>query len=206
LAAVLGGTQSLHTNSRDDALGLPTEDSVRIALRTQQIIAHESGITDTVDPLAGSYLVEHLTNEIERRAEEYLTKIQEMGGALAAIERGYMQREIQESAYHYQRQIETKQEIVVGVNEYVTEEKHMLKSLQVDPAVRERQMARLQALRARRDNVRAQQLLNGLALVARGKDNLLPPMLACVEAGVTLGEICQVLRQEFGEYRPITVV
>jgi len=206
LAAVLGGTQSLHTNSRDEALNLPTEDSVRIALRTQQIIAHESGIADTIDPLAGSYFVERLTDEIERRAEAYLARIEEMGGALSAIERGYMQREIQESAYRYQKQVETEQAIVVGVNDYLTEEKHALEPLRVDPAVRERQIARLQVWRARRDKARVQQSLHALAWAARGNDNLLPPILACVEANATLGEICQVLRQEFGEYQPVAFI
>ena len=206
LAAVLGGTQSLHTNSRDEALSLPTEGSVRIALRTQQIIAHESGVADSVDPLAGSYLIEHLTDEIEARAQEYLQRIEDLGGALAAIERGYMQREIQESAYRYQKQVQNKQAIVVGVNEFIAEDQQQLRPLRVDPAVQAQQCERLRTLRERRDNARVQQLLGELAAAARGSDNLLPVMLACVEAYATLGEICQVLRDVFGEYRPEAVV
>jgi methylmalonyl-CoA mutase N-terminal domain/subunit len=202
LAAVLGGTQSLHTNSRDEALSLPTEDSVRIALRTQQIIAAESGVADSIDPLAGSYLVERLTDEIERRANEYIERIESMGGALAAIQRGYMQREIQDSAYRYQRQVQAKQAIVVGVNEHLAEEREPLRPLRVDPAVQARQRERLRALRERRDNARVQALLGALAAAARGNANLLPPVLDCVEAYATLGEVCHVLRDVFGEYRP----
>ncbi|GAI50074.1 unnamed protein product, partial [marine sediment metagenome] len=151
LAAVLGGTQSLHTNSRDEALSLPTEKSVEIALRTQQIIAHESGVANTIDPLAGSYYVEALTNEIERSAQEHIEKIDGMGGALAAIERGFIQREIQESAYRYQRAVEQGEQIVVGINEFVVQEKTTWRRLKVDPVVRKRQIERLHALRERRD-------------------------------------------------------
>jgi methylmalonyl-CoA mutase N-terminal domain/subunit len=202
LAAVLGGTQSLHTNSYDEALALPSEEAVRIALRTQQIIAHESGVTDTVDPLAGSYYVESLTREIEEKAEEYIKRIDAMGGAIRAIESGYIQREIMESAYRYQKEIEARERIVVGVNEYVIEEeKRALKLLKVDPAVRDRQIARLQEVRRRRDNVRVGELLAKLEEAARGSDNLMPVILECVEAYVTLGEICDVLRKVFGEYR-----
>ena len=206
LAAVLGGTQSLHTNSRDEALSLPTEKSVQIALRTQQIIAHESGIANTIDPLAGSYCIEALTNEIERRALEYIKKIDEMGGALAAIERGFIQREIQESAYRYQRAVERGEQIVVGVNQFVVEEETPLRRLRVDPAVRERQIARLRALKERRDSEKAQNLLTRLKETARGEENLLPIILECVEAYATLGEICGVLREVFGEYEPPMVV
>jgi len=207
LAAVLGGTQSLHTNSRDEALSLPTEESVRIALRTQQIIAHESGVADTVDPLAGSYYVEYLTGELERRAREYIRQIEAMGGALAAIERGFIQQEIMESAYRYQKEIEAGERIVVGVNEYVMpEEERKLRILRVDPAVQERQSRRLAALRARRDNERVQKLLAELGEAARGKDNLMPCIIRCVEAYATLGEICDVLRDAFGEYRPTTIL
>ena len=206
LAAVLGGTQSLHTNSRDEALSLPTEESVRIALRTQQIIAHESGVADSIDPLGGSYMLERLTDEIECRAQEYLQRIEDLGGALAAIERGYMQREIQESAYHCQQQVQAKQAVVVGVNEFVTHEQAPLRPLRVDPAVQARQTERLRALRAQRDNARVQELLARLGVAARGTDNLLPVMLECVEAYATLGEICQILRDVFGEYRPETFV
>lgn len=202
LAAILGGTQSLHTNSYDEALALPSEEAVRIALRTQQIIAHESGVADTVDPLAGSYYVESLTREIEEKAEEYIRRIDAIGGALKAIELGYIQREIMESAYRYQKEIESGERIVVGVNEYVMEEeKRSLKLLKVDPAVREKQIARLQELRRRRDNVRVQELLSKLEEAARGTENLMTVILECVEAYATLGEICDVLRKVFGEYR-----
>ncbi|MBM4464210.1 MAG: methylmalonyl-CoA mutase [Chloroflexi bacterium] len=202
LAAVLGGTQSLHTNSRDEALSLPTEKSVQIALRTQQIIAHESGVANTMDPLAGSYYVEALTTEIEQRAQEYIEKIDTLGGALVAIERGFMQREIQESAYRYQRAVERGEQIVVGVNEFVVEEETTLRRLKVDPAVRERQIERLQALKERRDGDKVQTLLTRLREMAQGEENLLPIILECVEAYATLGEICGVLREVFGEYKP----
>jgi len=202
LAAVLGGTQSLHTNSYDEALALPSEEAVQIALRTQQIIAHESGVADTVDPLAGSYYVESLTSEIEEKAEEYIKRIDAMGGALRAIETGYIQREIMESAYRYQKEIESKERIVVGVNEYVMEEeKRSLKLLRVDPAVREKQIARLQELRRRRDNAKVQELLGKLEEAAKGTENLMPIILECVEAYATLGEICDILRKVFGEYK-----
>ena len=202
LAAVMGGAQSLHTNSRDEALSLPTEDSVQIALRTQQIIGYESGVADTVDPLAGSYYVEHLTDEIERRARVYIAEIDAMGGALAAIEAGYAQREIQEAAYQYQRAVEDKAAVVVGVNKFQVEERHHLERLRVDPAVEQAQQDRLAALRARRDSGRVAELLGQLETAAQGSDNLLPLFIACVEADVTLGEICGVLRDAWGEYRP----
>ena len=202
LAAVLGGTQSLHTNSRDEALSLPTEKSVEIALRTQQIIAHESGVANTIDPLAGSYYVEALTNEIERSAQKHIEKIDGMGGALAAIERGFIQREIQESAYRYQRAVEQGEQIVVGINEFVVQEKTTWRRLKVDPVVRKRQIERLHALRERRDGERVQNLLTRLRDTAQGEGNLLPIILACVEAYATLGEICGVLREVFGEYKP----
>ncbi|MFQ6101552.1 MAG: methylmalonyl-CoA mutase [Anaerolineae bacterium] len=206
LAAVLGGTQSLHTNSRDEALSLPTEESVQIALRTQQIIAYESGVADTIDPLAGSYYVEYLTDEIEWRSEEYIEKIDAMGGALPAIEQGFIQREIQDSAYRYQKEIESQDRIVVGVNQFVVEEGATLRRLKVDPAVRERQMARLAALRARRDSERVGSLLARLKEAAQGDDNLMPVILKCVEAYATLGEICDVLRGVFGEYKPMVTI
>ena len=202
LAAVLGGTQSLHTNSHDEALSLPTEKSVQIALRTQQIIAHESGVANTIDPLAGSYCVEALTNEIERRAQEYIEKIDAMGGALAAIEHGFVQREIQESAYRYQLEIEEEARVVVGVNRFAVEEEMPLRRLKVDPVVQKRQIERLQALRARRDGEKVQNLLTRLGETAQGEENLPPIILECVEAYATLGEICGVLREVFGEYRP----
>jgi methylmalonyl-CoA mutase N-terminal domain/subunit len=202
LAAVLGGTQSLHTNSMDEAISLPTEKAVQVALRTQQILAHESGAADTVDPLAGSYAVEALTDEIERRAEEYLHKIDSMGGAIAAIERGYIQAEIQEAAYRAQKCVEDREQIVVGVNEYVGGEAPDLETLLVDPAVEQRQSERLQALRARRDGARAAELLGRLTAEAKGSGNLMPIILECVERDLTLGEICGALRDVWGEYRP----
>ena len=205
LAAVLGGTQSLHTNSYDEALGLPTEESVRIALRTQQIIAHESGVADTVDPLAGSYFVERLTNEIEERAQAYIARIDELGGALRATELGYIQREIQEAAYRLQREIEAKERIVVGVNEYLEAEERVPEILRVDPAVVERQIRRLEALRARRDPARVEEALAALAEAAAGEANVMPRILAAVEAGATLGEIADTLREVFGEYQPAIV-
>ena len=208
LAAVLGGTQSLHTNSRDEALWLPTEESVRIALRTQQIIAHESGVTNTVDPLAGSYLVEHLTTEVERQAQAYIEKIDALGGALVAIEQGYVQQEIADSAYRYQREIETGSKIVVGVNEYqVDEEKMEMERLVVDPAIEERQQARLAALRARRNGERASALLSRIEAAARAPGKpLMGLFVTAVEADCTLGEICGVVRQVWGEYRPGTTL
>jgi methylmalonyl-CoA mutase N-terminal domain/subunit len=202
LAAVLGGTQSLHTNSMDEALWLPTERSVQVALRTQQIIAQESGVADTIDPLAGSYLIEHLTDEIERRAVEYINKIDEMGGALKAIELGYIQGEIQDSAYRTQQAIEKNEQLVVGVNSYQSDEKIHLDRLKVNPAIEESQQARLKSLRDQRDSGRVAQLLGQLENNARGIENLLPIFIECVENNITLGEICTVLRGVFGEYHP----
>ncbi len=205
LAAVLGGTQSLHTNSRDEALSLPTEQSVQIALRTQQIIAYESGVADSVDPLAGSYLIEKWTDEIERRAVEYIEKIDSLGGALRAIEQGFIQREIQESAYRWQLAVDRGEKIVVGVNRFQVEEELNLDLLRVDPAVGERQAARLRALRQRRDNEAVSAALSRLETAARGDDNLLPFILDAVEKYATLGEICGVLRGVFGEYQAPTL-
>jgi len=208
LAAVLGGTQSLHTNSLDEALWLPTEESVRIALRTQQIIAHESGVANTVDPLAGSYVVEYLTNEIERQAQAYIEKIDAMGGVLVAIERGYIQQEIADAAYRYQQAVEKGERIVVGVNAYqIKEEARRLKRLVVDPAVEARQRERLAALRARRDAERVSAMLARVEAAARAPDQMLMPLfIAAVEAECTLGEICGVLRRVWGEYRPPTTL
>jgi methylmalonyl-CoA mutase N-terminal domain/subunit len=202
LAAVLGGTQSLHTNSMDEALGLPTEAAVRVALRTQQILAHETGVADTIDPLAGAFAVESLTDTIEARAEEYLAKIDAMGGALAAIENGFMQREIHEAAYQAQKDVEAGESIVVGVNAFAGGETPHLERMRVDPDVELRQRKRLADLRARRDGTRVAELLTRLAAAAEGTDNLLPALLECVEGDVTLGEICGRLRQVWGEYRP----
>jgi methylmalonyl-CoA mutase N-terminal domain/subunit len=201
LAAVMGGAQSLHTNSMDEALWLPTEKSVRVALRTQQIIAHESGVADSVDPLAGSYLVEYLTDEIERQANAYIQKIDEMGGALAAIESGYMQNEIQEAAYQYQKALEAKDQTLVGVNAFQVDEKLELESMRVDPEVETAQCNRLAELRQRRDPQCTAELLTRLETAACGSENLMPILIECVENNLTLGEICGVLRSVWGEYQ-----
>ena len=206
LAAVLGGTQSLHTNSMDEALALPTEQAARIALRTQQVIANESGVADTVDPLAGSYAIEQLTDEIENRTQEYLQKIDSMGGMLRAIESGYVQREIQESAYRYQRAIETEDAIVVGVNKYQVAEETPIPILTVDPAVEQAQIERVRAVRASRDVAAAEKTLAKLEEAAHGTENLLPRILDCVESQVTVGEIGNRLRQVWGEYRESATV
>ena len=206
LAAVLGGTQSLHTNSMDEALWLPTEKSVRVALRTQQIIAHESGVADTVDPMAGSYVIETLTDEIEAEAKAYIEKIDAIGGAMQAINQGYMQQEIQEAAYRTQRAIEKGDEVVVGVNDFQVEEQIELESLKVDPHVEEDQKARLVDLRARRDNDKVSELLGQLETAAKGTTPLMPLMVECAEANITLGEICGVLRDVWGQYRPPTFI
>ncbi len=202
LAAVMGGTQSLHTNSLDEALALPTESAVRIALRTQQIIAHEAGVADTVDPLAGSYAIEALTDEIEQRANVYLQHIDGLGGALRAIETGYMQREIQDAAYRWQQAVERNEAIVVGVNDFQSEETTEIERLRVDPAIEAQAAQRLAALRARRDAAATTALLERLANAAAGRDNLMPLLITCVEHDVTVGEICHTLRRVWGEYRP----
>jgi len=202
LAAVLGGTQSLHTNSMDEALWLPTEKSVRLALRTQQIIAFESGVPDSIDPLAGSYLIEYLTDEIERSAKEYLDRIDDMGGALIAVERGYMQMEIHNAAYAAQKAVERKEQIVVGVNDFKVEEVTGLERLKVDPAIETSQKRQLEALRKKRDPVRVSELVERIAAVARSSENLIPLFVESVENDVTLGEICHTLRQVWGEYQP----
>jgi methylmalonyl-CoA mutase N-terminal domain/subunit len=206
LAAVLGGTQSLHTNAMDEALALPTEDAARVALRTQQVIAHESGVADTADPLAGAYAVEHLTDEIERRAADYIHKIDAMGGMLHAIEIGYVQREIQEAAYQYQRAVETGAAVVVGVNRFRLDEEAPVRTLRIDPSVERAQIERLRALRGRRDNQQTEVSLTLLEDAARGTDNLLPRILACVEAHATVGEISHRLRRVWGEYREAVTV
>jgi methylmalonyl-CoA mutase N-terminal domain/subunit len=207
LAAVLGGTQSLHTNSRDEALWLPTEDSVRIALRTQQIIAHESGVADTVDPLAGSYAIEQLTDAIEQEAQVYIDKIDERGGALAAIQQGYVQGEIADAAYAYQKAVEEQEQILVGVNQFLVEEDHAaLERLVVDPAIEAQQRQRLARLRERRDQERVGGVLSRIEAAARGDENLVPLFIAAVESDVTLGEICDVLRDVWGEYQPVSSI
>ena len=203
LAAVLGGTQSLHTNSMDEALCLPSQEAVQIALRTQQLIAYETGVTDTVDPLAGSYYVEALTREIYERAEKYIKTIDEMGGAVAAIEQGYIQREIQDSAYTYQREIEKEERIVVGLNRFQVEEEKPTNLLRVDPAVRIAQIERLKELRSERDNNKVTNCLSILKQGAKGNDNLMPLILEAVKAYATLGEICNTLREVFGEYQQV---
>ncbi len=202
LAAVMGGTQSLHTNSMDEALALPTEQAVQVALRTQQIIAYESGVADTIDPLAGSYVIEALTDALEARAADYIRQIDDMGGMLAAIEQGFVNREIQEAAYQYQQAIERGEQIIVGVNAFHVNEQHPVDIMRVDPAIETWQRARLAELRASRDGERVSALLGRLEGAARGTDNLLPLFVECVENDVTLGEICRVLRGVFGEYHP----
>lgn len=201
LAAVLGGTQSLHTNSRDEALALPNEDSVRIALRTQQIVAYESGAADVVDPLAGSYYVESLTNEIENKAMEYINRIDNMGGMAKAIEAGYVQKEIQDAAYSYQMDVESEKQIVVGVNKFQIDEKPPKGLLRVDLSVGEEQKRKLMELRERRDNAKAAETLEALKRAAETDENLMPHILGCVKCYCTLGEICGILREVFGEYQ-----
>jgi len=202
LAAVLGGTQSLHTNSMDEALSLPSEKAVRIALRTQQIIAHESGAADSVDPMAGSYMIENLTDELEKRVMDYIKKIDEMGGALSAIENGYIQKEIQESAYQNQKAIENEEETIVGVNAYEMEETIEIERLRVDPALEEIQRIKLEELKTDRDSDRVSSLKTQLESAARENENLMPLLIICVENDLTLGEICGVLRGVWGEYQP----
>jgi methylmalonyl-CoA mutase N-terminal domain/subunit len=203
LAAVLGGCQSLHTNSMDEALSLPSEEAVRIALRTQQILAHESGVADTIDPLGGSYAVERLTRLLEEEAESYIAKVDGMGGAVHAI--GFMQREIQEAAYRYQQEVESKARVVVGVNDFVIDEPPPGDLFQVDPAVAATMAERLATLRKRRDADRAARALEAIAAAARGRDNLVPRILEAVRAEVTLGEICGALRGIFGTHSPSVV-
>src|SRR6185369_4338024 len=206
LAAVLGGTQSLHTNSMDEALALPTEAAARVALRTQQVIAYESGVAETADPLAGSYAIEQLTNEIEEQVLEYLRKIEAMGGMLRAIETGYVQREIQESAYRYQKAIEKQEQIVVGVNRFELEEEPTVNVLRIDPALEQAQVERVRALRERRDAKAVTAALEKLQQSAGTSDNLLPRILECVEAYATVGEISDTLRRVWGEYRETSTV
>jgi methylmalonyl-CoA mutase N-terminal domain/subunit len=200
LAAMLGGTQSLHTNALDEAYALPTEAAARIALRTQQILAHESGVTDIVDPLGGSYYLEALTNQMEAGALEYFHKLDAMGGMIAAIEKGFPQREIREAAWQYQREIERRERIIVGVNEYELEEEPPLDLLVIDPVVEQRQIEQVQKLRATRDQGRWGTALDELRKAAAGKDNLMPPLIGAVKAYATVGEICNTLKEIFGEY------
>ena len=201
LSAILGGTQSLATCAKDEAIALPTEDSALLSLRTQQLLAYESRVTDTIDPLAGSYCIEALTDQIEQAAREYIAKIDAMGGAVTAIEKGYMQTEMANSAYKYQKAIETKEQIVVGVNEFITEETQGGEYLTVDPAVGEQQTAALNRMKARRDNAAVTASLTALRQAAQGTDNLMPYLIDAVKTYATLGEICGVLRDVFGEYK-----
>jgi methylmalonyl-CoA mutase N-terminal domain/subunit len=201
MAAVLGGAQSLHTNSRDEALALPTEESVQIALRTQQIIAHETGVANSVDPIGGAYAIEALTKAIEERAQAYLDQIDAMGGAVRAIELGFPQCEIQQSAYQYQQEIEARARIVVGMNAYTIEDESVPPLLRIDPDLERQQVARLQALRAQRNNALVQAVLQRLEYAARGSENLMPLLIAAVECYATLGEIADTLRAVFGEHQ-----
>jgi methylmalonyl-CoA mutase, N-terminal domain len=206
LAAVLGGAQSLHTNSKDEALALPTEVSALLALRTQQVIAHESEVADTIDPLGGSYYLETLTGEVERKAQEYLSRIDDLGGAVAAIERGYMQREIQNAAFIYQREIETGQRIIVGVNQFTGNHEAPTDILRVNPAIEATQKARLERLRAERPKAAAEAALARVESAARDGSNLMPPIVDAVRAYATLGEIADAMRRVFGEYHPASEI
>jgi len=200
MSAVLGGTQSLHTNGYDEAIALPTEEAARIALRTQQIIAYESGVVDTVDPLAGSYFVEALTNEVEAAAWEYINKIDAMGGSVAAIEQGYLQNEIAASAYNYQNDIQSGEKIIVGVNKFTVEEKPMENVFSIDDAIRQLQIDKINKVKAERDNEKVKAILKTLEANARGSVNLMPTILEAAENYATLGEIADVLRGVFGEF------
>jgi methylmalonyl-CoA mutase N-terminal domain/subunit len=201
LAAVMGGTQSLHTNSKDEALALPTEASARLALRTQQVIANESEVADTIDPMAGSYYVEGLTRELEDRAREYLARIDDLGGAVAAIERGFMQREIQNAAFNYQREIETKKRIIVGVNEFVTKEDEPVDLLKVNPELEEKQKQRVARVRSERDTAAAAAAVARVQQAASDGSNLMPPIIEAVRRHATLGEIADAMRRVFGEHQ-----
>jgi len=206
LAAVLGGCQSLHTNSMDEALALPTEESALIALRTQQIIANETGVANAIDPVAGSYAIEALTNQIEERALDYLAKIDAMGGMIKAIESGFVQSEIQRAAYDFQRAVETREQVVVGMNDFVANEERGIPTLQIDAEIERNQVQRLQALRAKRDSSKTTAALSELERRARTSENLLPAILAAVEAYATVGEISDALRRVYGEYHESVVI
>ncbi len=206
LAAVLGGTQSLHTNSYDEALALPTEESVRIALRTQQIVAHESGVADTIDPLAGSFYIETKTNQIEKEALEYINNIDQLGGVIQAIEKGYIQKEIQKSSYRYVKDIESKERVIVGMNQFQIEEDRKPELLKIDLQVQENQLKKLNKLKNERNNQAVQKSLDKLRKAANSNDNLMPVILDAVKTYATLGEICGVLREEFGEYKETIVL
>ena len=206
LAAVLGGTQSLHTNSFDEALALPTEDAVRIALRTQQVIAHETGVVNTIDPLGGSYYVEQLTNELERQAHDYFDRIEKLGGVVQAIKENFFQREIAEASFRYQSEVEAKQRVVVGVNRYVMSDEQQIPILKVDPALEQQQIERVQALRERRDSASAEAALGQLKRDAASDDrNLMPPIIEAARAYVTMGEMCDAFREVWGIWRETPV-
>jgi methylmalonyl-CoA mutase N-terminal domain/subunit len=206
MAAVLGGTQSLHTNSFDEALALPTEESARIALRTQQIIGYESGVAAAIDPLAGSYYVETLTTEIEKRASEYLGKIDAMGGMLKAIERGYVQQEIQNAAYEFQKSVDSKEQVLVGVNAFQVDQEQPVTLQKIDPGLERRQVERLRAFRAKRDPEKADRAVRHVEETARNGGNLMPVIVEAVENDATVGEICDAMRQVFGEYKEVMVI
>jgi methylmalonyl-CoA mutase N-terminal domain/subunit len=206
LSAVLGGTQSLHTNSFDEAYALPSEQAVTVALRTQQIVAYESGAVDNVDPLGGSYYVEYLTNEIEERAQKYIEQIDSMGGAVAAIEKGFMQREITDSAYRFQKEVEAKKRVIVGVNDFASEEKVQMKLLQIDPAIEKKLVEQLKRIKKERNRDRVNETLSKLRGAAEKENaNLMPFILESVKEYATLGEICSTLREIFGEYKPPSI-
>jgi methylmalonyl-CoA mutase, N-terminal domain len=206
MSAVLGGTQSLHTNSYDEALALPTEKAVEIALRTQQIIGYETSVADTIDPLAGSYYIESLTDQVEAETWAYLSRIEDLGGALAGIEQGFQQREIQESAFKLQRQAETKDRIIVGVNQYLTDDEMQADLMRVDPTVAKKRQDQLAALRARRDNAAVEESLRKIRAAAHTEENMMPLLIEAVEGYTTVGEICGVLREEWGEYQEVLTI
>jgi methylmalonyl-CoA mutase N-terminal domain/subunit len=205
LAAVLGGTQSLHTNSFDEALALPTEDAVRIALRTQQVIAHETGVVNTIDPLGGSYYLEDLTNRLEAEAYDYFDRIEKLGGVIAAIEENFQQREIAEASFRYQAEVEARQRVVVGVNRYVLEDESELEILRIDPALEQQQVARVQALRDRRDSAEVERTLARVKQGAERDENLMPLLIEASRAYVTMGEMCDALRETWGTWRETPV-
>jgi methylmalonyl-CoA mutase, N-terminal domain len=206
MAAVLGGTQSLHTNGFDEALGLPTEEAARIALRTQQIVGHETGVANTIDPLAGSYYIESLTNEIERRAQLYLEKIESLGGTLRAIEQGYIQQEIQNAAYDFQQGVDRLENVVVGVNRFQTEGEKSVPVLRIDEALEGRQVERVRSLRQRRDKAKWEAALRSVEDAAHSNQNLMPHIIHAVESYCTVGEISDILRRIFGEYQETVVI
>jgi len=206
MSAVLGGTQSLHTNSFDEALALPTEDSARIALRTQQIIGYESGVTAAIDPLAGSYYVEQLTNEIENRASEYIGKIDTIGGMLKAIEQGFVQQEIQNAAYEFQKSVDSKEQILVGVNAFAVDHEKPVSLQKIDPELERRQVERLRAFRVKRDQEKTSAAVRKVDETARAGGNLMPVIVDAVESNATIGEICDAMRAVFGEYKEVMVI